>query len=231
MIKGFGVLEMVVSLSLGLGILTVIIAHAVETGRVAKKITNNQERLEAVFHTVDTIKADLNRCGMRLQEAGKFFNIPAFEGSPGGFKVIYGMADEALLENALAGQQTLKIARNEFFKKDKNILVYSLEQGAWEFNEIADMSGGVLVLKNPLRNGFPGTSPVIAVKKVEYKFYPAQRVLKRKSDKGNFQPLLEEVSDFYVTFFPDANSVLYRIEVNKKEQIRGYIFLLNLVQP
>ena len=32
-----------------------------------------------------------------------------------------------------------------------------------------------------------------------------------------------------MTFFPDANSVLYRIEVNKKEQVRGYIFLLNLV--
>jgi len=231
MIKGFGVLEMLVSLSLGLGILTVIIAHAVETGRVAKKITSNQERLEAVFHTVDTIKADLNKCGMRLQEAGKFFNIPAFESSQGGFKIIYGLADEALLENSPTGQQTLKIAKNEFFKKDKTILIYNLEQGAWEFNEITDLSGGVPVLKNPLRSDFPGNSPVIAVKRVEYKYYPAQRVLKRKSDKGNFQPLLEEVSDFYVTFFPDANSVLYRIEVNKKEQIRGYIFLLNLVQP
>ena len=91
--------------------------------------------------------------------------------------------------------------------------------------------GGALVLKNPLQNDFPGNSPVLVLKKVEYKFYPAQRLLKRKTDKGNFQPLLEEVSDFYVTFFPDANSVLYRIEVNKKEQIRGYIFLLNLVQP
>jgi len=27
--------------------------------------------------------------------------------------------------------------------------------------------------------------------------------------------------DFYVTFFPDANSVLYRIEVNKKKQVRA----------
>jgi hypothetical protein len=231
MIKGFGVLETLVSLSLGLGILTVIIANAVESGRVAKKIASNQERLEAVFHTVDTIKADLNKCGMRLQEAGKFFNIPAFESSPGGFKVIYGLADETLLENAPAGQQTLKTARNDYFKKDRAILVYNLERGAREFNEIADLSGGVLILKNPLRSEFPGNSAVLAVKKVEYKYYPAQRVLKRKSDKGNFQPLLEEVSDFYVTFFPDAHSVLYRIEVNKKEQIRGYIFLLNLVQP
>jgi hypothetical protein len=221
MIKGFGILEMLVSLSLGLGILTVIIAHATETGRVAKKIASNQERLEAIFHTVDAIKSDLN----------KFFNIPGFESSQGNFKVIYGLADEVLLENARQGQQTLKIAKNEFFKKDKFVLIYNLMQQVWEFNEIGDLLGGALVLKNPLQNDFPGNSPVLVLKKVEYKFYPAQRILKRKTDKGNFQPLLEEVSDFYVTFFPDANSVLYRIEVNKKEQIRGYIFLLNLVQP
>jgi hypothetical protein len=231
MIKGFGILEILVSLSLGLGILTVIIAHATEAGRVTNKITGNQERLEAVFHTVDTIKSDLNKCGMRLQEAGKFFNIPGFENCQDGFKVIYGLADEALLENALQGQQSLKIARNEFFKKDKVILIYDLQGQVWEFNEVSDLSSGVLTLKNPLQHDFPGNSPVLALKKVEYKFYPAQRVLKRKTDKGNFQPLLEEVTDFYVTFFPDANSVLYRIEVNKKEQIRGYIFLLNLVQP
>ena len=231
MIKGFGILEMLVSLSLGLGILTVIIAHATETGRIAQKITRNQERLEAIFHTVDIIKSDLNKCGMRLQEACKSFNIPGFESSQGSFKVIYGLADEELLENALQGQQTLKITQNDFFKKDKIILIYSLAQQVWEFNEIGDFSGGALVLKNPLQNDFPGHSPVLVLKKVEYKFYPAQRMLKRKTDKGNFQPLLEEVTDFYVTFFPDANSVLYRIEVNKKEQIRGYIFLLNLVQP
>jgi len=231
MIKGFGILEMLVSLSLGLGVLTVIIAHAMETGRVAKKITSNQGRLEAIFHTVDTIKSDLNKCGMRLQEAGKYFNIPSFESSQGNFKVTYGLADEQLLENALPGQQTLKIVKNEFFKKDRIVLIYSLQQQTWEFNEIEDFSSGVLVLKSPLQNDFPGNSQVLVLKKVEYKFYPAQRLLKRKADKGNFQPLLEEVTDFYVTFFPDANSVLYRIEVNKKEQIRGYIFLLNLVQP
>jgi len=231
MIKGFGILEMLVSLSLGLGILTVIIAHAAQSGRVAGRITGNQERLEAIFHTVDTIKLDLNKCGMRLQEAVRFFGIPGFEGNSDGFKVLYGLADEALAENALAGQQTLKVAANDFFKKEKIILLYDLQQAVWEFNEIKDRLGDVLVLKNPLAHNFPGNSPVLALKKVEYKFFPAQRVLKRKSDKGNFQPLLEEVTDFYVTFFPDANSVLYRIEVNKKEQIRGYIFLLNLVQP
>jgi hypothetical protein len=60
---------------------------------------------------------------------------------------------------------------------------------------------GALVLKHPLRHDYLQNSIVVALKKVEYKFYPARHVLKRKTDKGHFQPLLEEVSDFYVTFF------------------------------
>jgi hypothetical protein len=229
MIKGFGILEMLVALSLGLGLLTVIIAHSADSARLGKKIAGSQERLEAIFHTVDTLKSDLNKCGMRLQEARQFFGITPFVASSGAFASSYGIADEPLLEGAVRGQLTLKIAANEFFRKDKPVLIYNLSKQTWEMNEIADRLGGALVLKNPLQNDFALHSTVVALKRVEYKYYPGQRVLKRKTDKGNFQPLLEEVSDFYVTFFPDANSVLYRIEVNKKEQVRGYIFLLNLV--
>jgi hypothetical protein len=229
MIRGFGILEMLVALSLGLGVLTVIIAHSADSARLGKKITGGQERLEAIFHTVDTIKSDLNRCGMRLQEARRSLAVAPFSASSAGFVCSYGIADEPLLEGAGRGQLALKITANELFKKDKEVLIYDLSGQAWEMNEIADRVGGALVLKNPLQNDFAQHSMVVVLKKVEYKYYPAQAALKRKADKGNFQPLLEEVSDFYVTFFPDANSVLYRIEVNKKEQVRGYVFLLNLV--
>ena len=148
MIKGFGILEMLLALSLGLGILTVIIAHSAESGKVARKVTVNQERLEAIFHTVDTIKSDLNKCGMRLQEARQSFPISCFSSAAGSFWCEYGLADELLLENAARGQQTLKVARNEYFKKDKAVLIYNLALGVWEFNEIRDCLGGALVLKN-----------------------------------------------------------------------------------
>jgi len=205
--------------------MTVIIAST----PTSKKITGNQERLEAIFHTVDTLKADLNKCGMRLQEARQLCSITPFTSAASSFTCTYGLADELLLENAVKGHQSLKIAVNEFFKPGREILIYDLANQVWETNEIKSITAATLGLKNPLQNDYPFNSMVVALKKVEYKFYPVQRVLKRKVDKGNFQPLLEEVSDFYVTYFPDANSVLYRIEVNKKEQIRGYIFLLNLV--
>jgi hypothetical protein len=227
MIKGFGILEMLIALSLGLGILTVIIAHSAEAAKVGKRIAGGQERLEAVFHAVDTIKSDLNKCGMRLQEAGEFCGIAPFASSQGSFACVWGLADDFLQENALKGQKSLRFAGDDFFKKDREILVYDAGRRTWEVNEIEYRLDGVLLLKNALASDFASGSVVVALKRVEYKYYPAQRTLKRKADRGNFQPLLEDVSDFYVTFFPDANSVLYRIEIDKKEQVRGYVFLLN----
>lgn len=194
--------------------MTVIIASTL----TSKKIAGNKERLEAIFHTVDTIKSDLNKCGMLLQEARHICAISPFTSAPGTFTCTFGIADELLLENTVKGQQNIKLAANDFFKKDRAVLIYDLISKAWEINEIKSRLDGSLVLRNTLQNEYPLNSMVVALKKVEYKFYPGQRTLKRKADKGSFQPLLEDVSDFYVTYFPDANSVLYRIEINKKEQ-------------
>lgn len=229
MIRGFGLLEMLIALSLGMAVMSVIIAHAGESGRLERKINGNQQRLEAIFHAVDAIKSDLNQCGMRLQEARPFSGLAPFTAAQGAFSCTFGLADEPLLEGALRGQQSLRVAAGECFRKDRAVLLFDAAGGAWELNEVQYRLDGALVMKRPLQSDFPRHSAVVALKRVEYRYDPAKRVLKRRSDNGTFQPLLEEVSDFYVTFFPDANSVLYRIEINRKEQVRGYVFLLNAV--
>jgi hypothetical protein len=134
--------------------MSVIIAHST---KMAGKLSQ-QERLEAVFHAVDTIKSDLNKCGLGAPDKEK---SNCFSNEPQGFSC-------------------------KHFREDKTI-------------------------------------------KTSYRYNPQEQTLERQVNKGEISTLLGEVSDFYVTYFPDANSVLYRIEVNKKEQIRGYIFLLNLV--
>ena len=133
--------------------MSVIIAHSAKMAGG----TSQQERLEAIFHTVDTIKSDLNKCGLGAPDEAK---SNCFSNEPQGFSC-------------------------KHFLEDKPI-------------------------------------------KTSYRYNPKEQTLERQVNKGKISTLLGEVSDFYVTYFPDANSVLYRIEVNKKEQIRGYIFLLNL---
>ncbi len=231
MIKGFSLLEMIVALSLGLGILTIVLTNISTTGQQAKKVLTSQERLEGIFHAVDTIKSDLNKCGMRLQEAAQLTPFPLFEYGADGFKLTFGLSAEPLLLNAAAGAGCVQINPNDFFTKNRKIVIYNPDRGIVEFNEIVQSNKGMIRLKKNLESDFQVASIAVVLKEVEYRYYPAQQALKRKADRGNFQPLLEEVSDFFVTFFPDSKAVLYRIEVNKKEQIRGYIFLSNMVQP
>ena len=229
MIKGFSLLEAVVALVLGLGILVLVVANISESARSSKKVINNQEKMESIFHTVEMIRSDLTKCGMRLQEAARVFPLHLFQNSDFSFKVTYGIGDETLIQDSHEGEDTITIIRNEFFSKGKKIMIYDPGQGVYEVNEIKALQGNCLILADELQNNYPYKSPVIALKEVEYKLYNEQNALKRKVNKGYFQPLIEQVTDFYVKFFPESCSVLYRIEINKREQVRGFIFLTNMV--
>lgn len=226
---GFGMLEIIIALILSLSILSIVIINVSESTAASKKITSNQQILESIFHTVDTIKSDLSKCGMRLQEAGKHFDLKLFDNSDNYFKLIYGISSERLETASFKGDKAVNLNKNEYIKKNRKILIYNLDNNVHEYNEIKDLENDNIILTNHLKNDYPQNSYIIVLKIVEYKLYLKQKVLKRKVDKGYFQPLIEDVSDFFVQYFPESNSVLYRIEVNQKEQIRGYIFLINMV--
>ncbi|HLP49125.1 MAG TPA: type II secretion system protein [Candidatus Kapabacteria bacterium] len=230
MIKGFSLLEMLVVLSLTCILSTVAIAHVVGANRCSQKIINNQQRMEAIFHTVDSIRSDLTKCGMRLQEASTRFGFPLFEYNDQNFKVLYGTSEESLLADCWKGGKEILANRNDFFSKQKEVLIYDAERGNYEFNVINGISGNTLLLTYSLKNDYSKNSTAIVLKYVEYKIYPAEKTLKRKVNNGYFQPLLEEVTDFHVKFYPESIAVLYRLEINNKEQLRGYIFMSNMVE-
>ena len=230
MIKGFSFLEVIVALALGLAILVLVVSNLSESARTSKRVINNQEKMESIFHTVEMIRSDLTKCGMRLREAARVFPLPLFQNSDYSFKVTYGIGDETLIQDGHEGENTIAVIRNEFFNKGKKIMIYDPGQGVYEMNEIKALQGNDLILSSELQNDYPYKSPVIVLKEVEYKHYNEQNALKRKVNKGYFQPLIEQVTDFYVKFFPESCSVLYRIEINKREQVRGYIFMTHMVR-
>jgi hypothetical protein len=186
--------------------------------------------MEAIFHTVDSIRSDLSKCGMRLQEASIRFGIPLFEHSDQSFKVLYGISEEPLLSDCWKGANKIFANRNDFFAKQKEIFLYDPERGNYEFNVINGVSGTNLSLMYTLRNDYSKNSMAIAVKYVEYKMYQGEKSLKRKVNNGYFQPILDDVTDFHVKFYPESVSVLYRFEIDHKEQLRGYIFMTNMVE-
>jgi len=229
MIKGFSLLEVIVSLSICFSILVLVITNVSESTSHAKRIVGSQEKMEAIFHTVEMIRSDLTKCGMRLLEPAKFLGFPLFVNSDYSFKVIYGIETEMLYNDAKVGDTAIDVNRNDFFTKGKRIVIYDPDNRNYEINEIQAINGDQLILLAGLQEDYPKNSSVVVLKEVEYKHYANQNTLKRKVNKGYFQPIIEEVTDFYVKFFPESCSLFYRIEVNKKEQIRGYIYMTNMV--
>ncbi len=230
MTGGFSILEVIVVLTLSLGIFGAVFNSVVASTHHAKRILTNQEVLESIFHTVDTIKSDFTKCGMRLQEAGNHFGIELFQSEEQWCKVVYGLGGGVLSESAFAGNTFIQISGDDFIKGKRKIILYNIEDNVYQFNNIQETSGDRAVLSEPLTADFDRNSIVVALKEVEYKFYGKQGCLKRKTGQGNFQPMVENVTDFYLKYYPETCSILYRLEVNHKEQIRGYIFLTNMVE-
>ncbi|MGE5341885.1 MAG: type II secretion system protein J [Candidatus Omnitrophota bacterium] len=225
MIKGFSLLEVIVALTISLSVLTFVVANVGESIRNSKKVISNQQRMESIFQTIDVIRSDLTKCGMRLQDPARFLTFPLFENSDVSFKVTYGTDDESLLETAFAGTNIIKVNRNDYFQLKRKILIYDPGSEQYEVNEIKGLSGSQVTLTTLLKNNYPVNSVAVILKEIEYKHYLQQNTLKRKVNAGYFQPLIDNVTDFSVTFYPEVRSVFYRIEVNEKEQVRGYIFL------
>ena len=228
--SGFSLIEIFVVLTISFTVLTVVITNVTEGISVSNKVISKQQMLESLFFTVDTIKNDLTKCGMRLQEAKRYFNLPLFKHTGNSFKTTYGVASESITEDAFCGESSVKTDKNIFFKTGAKILFYNLDEQKYEMNQIKKVNGNSVSLKKKLKSDYLQGSTAVILKECEFKLYKNQKILKRKTGKGYFQPLIESVTDFYITYFPDANSVLYRIEVNNKEQVRGYIFLTNMVE-
>lgn len=229
--QGFTLFEVLVATAIGIGILSIVIVNIAHSSTLSEKLISNQQNLESLFHTVDTIKSDLSRCGMRMQEAMEKFPIQPFIHESKGFTLRYGISNCRILENAPVGTDTIAIPGDDFARKRKLVLLYSLAESVYEFNEILSVTGNQIRLKRPLENDYPGSSELIILKEIRMRYYPLTCQLKRKLDLGYYQPLIENVTDFASTYFPESNSLLYRLEVNRREQVRGYVFLPNLVSP
>lgn len=226
--NGFSILELLLALTLSMTILTMVISSVTEGVSVSKKVTTNQDVLESLFFTVDSIKNDLTKCGMRLQEAIKLFNLKVISNSQRSFTILYGISSTSLLSDSYQKDNFLQIADNEFIKKRQKLLLYDPELKNNMICTVKEKKKNEVILNRPLQNDFIKSSPVIVLKEIEYKYFPKQKVLKKKVNLGYFQPLIENVTDFFVAHFPDSNSILYRIEIGNREQVRGYIFLSNL---
>jgi type II secretory pathway pseudopilin PulG len=229
MIKGFTILEVLISLTLTLTIFSIVLTNVNHSVKSSKRINDHQNTLEAVFFTVDRLKEDLIRCGMRLQDISLSLPLDLLVHTRKSLKIKYGKAVTRLKYGVEKNQRELRVENLLGFSKNKQVLIFNHSLEKFEFFKISAIRDSAIHLNQGLKNDYDNNSTMILIKTIEYKFYNKQKVLKRKIDNGYFQPLIEQVTDFFISYYPDTCSILYRLEINKKEQVQGYIFLNNMV--
>lgn len=228
--EGFSLMEFMVAMTITLMLLTLIVSQASLLGQRSARIMDSQERLEALFNTVDFFKSDISSCGMRLQEAQTLLPSLCCETAPRKLTIRLGTASEVLSKAVAANSQYLDLAAPDAFADGKTVLVYDPESSLFEWNRIRKRTQERLTLENRLQNDYPSGSRVIVVKSVTYQHDPSRQLLSRKVDRAPAQPMLEQVKDFYFTFYPQQASMLYQLELSTGEQVRGYITLNNLIR-
>ncbi len=228
--EGFSIVELLIVLTISFTIFGMVISNITEGMAVTEKITSKQQLLESLFFTVDTIKNDLTKCGMRLQDAKKIFNLTLFSNTDSSFRITYGLASDELKKNCYIGDEVVEVVNRNFVKKGRKILIYDPDSRQSEIARVKKTENFNILLDSPLKKEHLKHSIVIPLKEIEWKLYKRGKTLKRKIDKGYFQPVIEGVTSFYVSYFKESNSVLYKLEINNREQVRGYIFLSNMTE-
>jgi hypothetical protein len=180
---------------------------------------------EKIFTTVELIRRDLKKCGKLMRET-EGTEIIFLTNSDTTLLVISGITGE-LIHDVNKGETTIYIKRKASFKKGRKIFIYHQEKGKYEYevNEIQAVEGDKLILMEELQGSYSKDVYIAVLKEAEYKYDEERKALKRKVNDGCFKTLLKDVTDFFVKFLPEGPAVLYRIELHKTEQIRGFIHL------
>ncbi len=225
--KGFTLLEFTISLSLTLGLLSVLLTTILESSKNFKKESQRQEKLEALFFTIDLIKFDVQNCGSFLQDLEHKLSLIETD-QKSYLKLLMGTKLSQLKESAAAGTKSLLLEANHNLKKGDQIFIFDNQR--FFSRQIAKVNRAEIILDQTLTENLPPQSYVVATKAVEYRFYKKEKILKRRVNNGIFQPVLENITDFFCSHLKNSNAILYRLEINGKQQVRNFLFLPNLTK-
>lgn len=194
-----------------------------------KNIERENKELKAVFEIVDALRFDLTQCGKMLSEANGLFYILQFEHTDEMLSMRTGTGVGSLSGNCRKGETVINIttATGGSFTPSAQVLIYDKETGTHEIKKIQRCDGSRLILEEGLGENFREHSTVVLFAQIEWTYNLARGSFSRIADGVQLKWLIN-VTDFNVTYYPELVSVLFRIEMNKKTQVRGYIPLENM---
>jgi len=200
-----------------------------------KRHDEESKDIIAIFEITELLRFDLTSCGKMLGEAWETFYLPAFEYADNMLSTCRGTARGSLTGDRRKGETEINVLLNTGppapLARSSKILIYDKERYTYEINILRQGDGQRrqqrrLILKEGLQNDFRDRSTVVVFDHVVWRCKPDRQLFFREVNGRRYKwPI--NVTDFNITYFPESVSVLYLIEIDKKEQVRGYKFLIN----
>ena len=144
--NGFSLVELLVAIAVSFTMFMLVASNITEGITMNRKVTSRHQQLESLFFTVDTIKNDLTKCGMRLQEAASLFDLRLFSHTQSGFKVVYGLSADELPENCTRGDKEIEVTGTDFIQKGRKLLIYDPVSLIHEFVRVKKKAGNRILL-------------------------------------------------------------------------------------
>ncbi len=218
-LKGFSLVESLISLSLFFIIVMASLEFFGATRDLYLKIKNKQETKEAALAALDKMRIDLQEGGSGLLMPVQLGLIEGISENNENLILLSKEKDILLLSDLTTGQTRIDLDGKHDTGKSRMICIFDSEKG--EVKTISDADTKSIILSSPLDFSYvKEKASLILLRKVSFYLDKDNQILRRKVNASPSQPLLEEVIFFDSSYKRDINLVKLRLALKpNKEKI------------
>jgi len=226
--KGFSLIESILTLALFLIVVLASLEFFGFTRSIFLKLKDKEETREAALSALDKMRADLLAGGSGLLEAIELGLVEGISQEEDSLVILSKEKNLFPLNDLLEGQTKISLLSTHKVKKGREICIFDSHKG--EVKSISKVDKKSIILSSPLGFSFlKEKTQVCLLKKISLYLDKDKQILRRKTNSGPAQPLLEDAASF--GFSCEKESVLVRLhlalESNKEKKYEISVFPKN----
>ncbi len=226
-LKGFSLLENLISLTLSLFILVSALEVITQVKKIYNRLQAQQEASLAASIALEKIREDLEKAGTGVNGCRPAIDQWPIKVENSQITLLSGELEIKLASDVEAGQDWALIVpwagSGSKLRSGRVILITG--QGQSDLAEIVDVSNNRVSLCPAFSSSFRRAESIAyLLEEVEFYLDSKQSILRRRVNKTSGQPLLEEVCSFQPAYDPETNLTWIRLQTGSKKEKTHELF-------
>lgn len=218
-LRGFTLIECLLSLSLLILILIGTIATSSHFKRLFYNLKRSQEINQEVWAGQDKLRRDLTKAGYGLETCLNYGLILPFEFKNQGLAIYTKEAAFSLQSEVCSGSSVIPVIHNNTFTRAQIGAIYDKDKG--ELFRVQKVEKEKIFITQPLKENYAKGSSILAIEEIFYYLDPNDQILRRRVNASSGQPLLENVHQFICSIEKRGQikiSLVLKLDENKKKE-------------